>query len=176
VADESGGTWGQAHLIPGADTLVPTDATAVSCAPAGNCGVTGNFTDAATNQQVFVADETGGTWGQAQALPGLEALNLSGHAETVAISCRAPGNCSTGGTFSGLFDGALNTESYVADERQGGWDLAVQVFGGLPFNGSNLTTLDSVSCGSAGNCAAGGFHEDANGHAQAFIANQKAPS
>jgi hypothetical protein len=158
VADENGGTWGQARVIPGEDTLGPSEATAVSCASPGNCGVTGDYTDTAANQQAFVAGETGGTWGQAQPLPGLEALNLSGHAEAVAISCRAPGNCSTGGTFSGLGDGGgPSTEAYVADERQGGWDLAVQVFGPPPFNnGSNLTVLNALSCGSVGNCAAAG--------------------
>ena len=113
VADQRGGTWGQAHVIPGEDTLGPTEATAVSCVSAGNCGVTGNYTDTASNQQVLVADETSGTWGQAQALPGLEALNASGHAEAAAISCRAPGNCATGGTFSGVSDGGAITESYV---------------------------------------------------------------
>jgi hypothetical protein len=141
--------------------------------PAGNCGVTGNYTDAATSQQVFVADETGGTWGQAQALPGLQALNLSGHAEAAAISCRPPGNCATGGTFSGLFDGGAITESYVADERQGGWELAAQVFGGrTPFNGSNLTTLGSVACGSVGNCAAGGTFADPFHGFSVYVVNE----
>jgi hypothetical protein len=173
VADESGGMWGQAHVIPGEDTLGPTEATAVSCASAGNCGVTGNYTDTAGNQQVFVADETSGTWGQAQALPGLEALNASGHAEAAAISCRAPGNCATGGTFSGVSDGGAITESYVADERQGGWDLAVQVFGGrTPFNGSNLTTLGSVSCGSVGNCAAAGSFVDPFHGFSVYVVNE----
>jgi hypothetical protein len=173
VADESGGTWGQAHVIPGEDTLGPTEATAVSCASAGNCGVTGNYTDTAGNQQVFVADETSGTWGQAQALPGLEALNASGHAEAAAISCRAPGNCATGGTFSGVSDVGAITESYVADERQGGWDLAVQVFGGrTPFNGSNLTTLGSVSCASVGNCAAAGSFADPFHGFSVYVVNE----
>jgi hypothetical protein len=110
----------------------------VSCATPGNCTVAGLYHDQVTNNpHAFVADESGGTWGQAQALPGLEVLNASGHAEAAAISCRAPGNCATGGTFSGVSDGGAITESYVADERQGGWDLAVQVFGGRsPFNGA----------------------------------------
>src|SRR5215472_4194396 len=158
VDDESGGTWGQGHAVPGADALGPGEATAVSCASAGNCAVTGDYTDSAFSQQVFVADETGGTWGQAQALPGLAAQNVSGHAEPVAISCPAPGNCATGGTFSGVFNGTTpDTEAYVADERQGGWDPAAQVFGPPPFNnGSLVTALRSLSCGSVGNCAAGG--------------------
>jgi len=173
VADESGGTWGQGHVIPGEDTLGPTEATAVSCSSAGNCGVTGNYTDTVGNQQVFVADETSGTWGQAQPLPGLEALSASGHAEAAAISCRAPGNCATGGTFSGVSDGGAITESYVADERQGGWDLAVQVFGGrTAFNGSNLTTLGSVSCGSAGNCAAAGSFADPFHGFSVYVVNE----
>ena len=157
VDDESGGTWGQGHAVPGADTLGPGEATAVSCASAGNCAVTGDYTDSAFSQQVFVADETGGTWGPAQALPGLAAQNVSGHAEAVAISCPAPGNCATGGTFSGLFNLTPDTEAYVADERQGSWDLAAQVFGPPPFNnGSLVPVLRSLSCGSVGNCAAGG--------------------
>src|SRR5262249_51321433 len=99
VHDESGGTWRQGHAVPGAHPPSPGEASAVSCAWAGNCAVTGDYADSAFNQQVFVADETSGTWGQAQALPGLAAQNVSGHAEAVAISCPAPGNCATGGTF-----------------------------------------------------------------------------
>jgi hypothetical protein len=39
----------------------------------------------------------------------------------------------------------------------------------LPYQGAFLA---SVSCGSAGNCAAGGIYTDGSGHQQGFVVSQ----
>jgi len=39
----------------------------------------------------------GGTWGQAEKVPGLAALNMRGDATISSVSCTAPGECSAGG-------------------------------------------------------------------------------
>ena len=172
TADEKGGTWGHARALAGVNSTNTNGAkpTAISCASPGNCGVTGTYLAPDNSRQdVWVADEKGGTWGPFQVLPGLVGLNVNGEAEAVAISCRAPGFCSTGGTFSGPFlDPPGSRQAYVADERSGGWDIAQQVFGPT-INPSNVTVLNSLSCGSAGNCALGG---SAAGGAWTLIGNE----
>jgi hypothetical protein len=172
VADEKGGTWGQPRALPGVNSTNTNGAqpTAMSCARAGECAVTGTYrVPDNSRQDVWVADEKGGTWGQFQVLPGLAGLNVNADAAAVAISCRAPGFCSTGGTFSGPFtDPPGNVQAYVADERSGGWDSAQQVFGPT-INTSNVTRLNSLACGAAGNCALGG---SAAGGAWTLIGNE----
>jgi hypothetical protein len=172
VADEKGGTWGLPRPLPGVNSTNTNGATptAISCARAGDCGITGNYRAPDNSRQdVWVADEKGGTWGPFQVLPGLAGLNVNGDAEAVAISCRAPGFCSAGGTFSGPFmDPPGSQQAWVADERSGGWDIAQQVFGPT-INTSNVTRLNSLACGAAGNCALGG---SAAGGAWTLIGNE----
>lgn len=172
VADEKGGTWGHPLALPGVNSTNTNGAqpTAISCARTGECAVTGNYLAPDNSRQdVWVADEKGGTWGPFQVLPGLVGLNVNGDAEAVAISCRAPGFCSTGGTFRGPFvDPPGNKQAYVADERSGGWDIAQQVFGPT-INSSNVTALNSLACGAAGQCALGG---SAAGGAWTLIGNE----
>ena len=173
VADETSGQWGQVHTIDVAVTgITPINeerVTGVSCASAGNCAATGNAGNATGDAQVFVVDETGGTWGLPQQIPGTDSLNAGLIADAQSISCPALGYCATGGQ--------LNTQTapvaYVADERAGGWDLAQQVFGGtVVFNGAADADAESVSCSSLGNCAAGGSYITTDNVRVAFVVNE----
>src|SRR5262249_58076554 len=69
----------------------------LSCAAAGECTAGGVYADASDLQQAFVADESGGTWGAAQVVPGTAALNAGGLAATQAVSCAPAGGRSAGG-------------------------------------------------------------------------------
>jgi hypothetical protein len=74
AADEKNGAWQRAVAIPGLAKLATafgTTVNALSCASAGDCTVAGFYHDQATNNShAFVADESGGTWGQAHVIPG----------------------------------------------------------------------------------------------------------
>jgi hypothetical protein len=173
VVDETSGQWGQVHTIDvsvtGVTPINEERVTAVSCASAGNCAATGDAGNATGHAQVFVADEVDGTWGPPQQLPGTDSLNAGVIADTQSISCPALGYCATGGQ--------LNTQTapvaYVADERAGGWDLAQQVFGGtVVFNTAVGADIESVSCGSLGNCAAGGSYITTDNVRLAFVVNE----
>src|SRR5262249_56929411 len=59
-----------------------------------------------------------------------------------------------------------------AAARAGTWGTAIKVPGLKALNQGGLAELNSVSCGSAGSCAAGGTYTDASGHTQAFVVNQ----
>jgi hypothetical protein len=61
---------------------------------------------------------------------------------------------------------------FVADQTGGIWGNAQQVPGTAALNQGQDGSLESVSCGSAGNCGAGGFYTDSSGHQQAFVASE----
>jgi hypothetical protein len=56
----------------------------------------------------------------------------------------------------------------VASEINGTWHAAIE--GAALIQGANGVL--SVSCGSAGNCAAGGSYTDGSGHGEAFMASE----
>ncbi|HUN32907.1 MAG TPA: hypothetical protein VMU95_12920 [Trebonia sp.] len=155
VVDERGGVWGAAQEVPGSaalnagGNLVPN---AISCASPGNCAIGGNYSDGSGHVQAWVADETAGVWGDAQELPGTATLNAGGNAAVTSISCAEPGYCAAGGTYSAAGTGGPVTDVFVASEAHGTWLDALEVAGTDATNAS----LTSVSCGSAGDCVAGG--------------------
>ena len=173
VADETNGQWGQVHAIDvtvtGVTPINEEQVTAVSCASAGNCAATGNAGNATGHSQVWVADEAGGTWGPPHEIPGFASLDVGVLSDAQSISCASPGNCATAGQLNNL-NGPV---AYVADERSGGWDQVQQVFGGSgPFNTATFANIESVSCGSPGNCAAGGSYITPDNVRLAFVVNE----
>ncbi len=172
VVSERNGTWGKAFPLPGARKLnagVRAEVNSVSCASAGNCAVAGDYTDGAGNLQALVASERNGTWGKAIRAPGSAVLN-KGFALLMSVSCGAAGDCSAGGDYT---DGAGHVQALVVSERNGAWGKAIGVPGLGPLNAGGTALVLSVSCGAAGNCAAGGAYTDAAGHLQAFVASQQ---
>ena len=102
-------------------------------------------------------------------MPGSGALNGFGRiADAQSISCPSLGYCATGG----LLNNENAPVAYVADERAGTWDLAEQVFGTLAFNIAGLANIESVSCGSLGNCAASGSYINTSNVRLAFVVNE----
>jgi len=63
--------------------------------------------------------------------------------------------------------GALLGASFVVDEVGGVWGTASEVAGSLNTGGN--AWINSVSCSSDGNCAAGGYYKDGSGNIQAFV-------
>jgi hypothetical protein len=174
VADEVNGTWGNAIEVPGSGTLNASGNAGVqslSCAAAGNCSAGGSYTDG-SGRQAFVADEVNGTWGNAIEVPGSGTLNASGNAQVLSLSCGSAGNCSAGGLYR---DGS-GRQAFVADEVNGTWGNAIEVPGSGALNAGGSATVVSLSCGSAGNCSAGGYYIDGSGHEQAFVVGGQPPS
>ena len=172
VASERNGVWGQAIEVPGLGAL-NTGGTAyagsVSCPSAGNCAAGGSYLDGAGHLQVFVASEVKGRWRNATEVPGSGALNKGGHAVVNSVSCASAGNCAAGGSYLG---GSGHTEAFVVSERNGVWGKAIAVPGLNALNTGGNAQVNSVSCGSAGNCAAGGIYRDGSGNPQAFVVSQ----
>jgi hypothetical protein len=95
--------------------------------------------------------ERNGRWSKAIEVPGLAALNTGGQAAVNVVSCAAAGNCAAGGHYSGHSGGS----GFVAVQKNGRWNKAIQVPGLAALNKYDAQVV-SDSCGAAGNCAAGG--------------------
>ena len=116
------------------------------------------------------AAASGGTWGTAVEVPGTAALNRGGVAGINSVSCASAGNCSAGGFY---VDNSGNSQVFVVGETNGTWGIAKEVPGTAALN-HKVAGLTSVSCGSAGNCSAGGSYRDATlDHDQAYVVSEK---
>jgi hypothetical protein len=58
----------------------------------------------------------------------------------------------------------------VVSEQNGVWGMAIEVAGLAALTKGGLAEIDSVSCASPGNCAAGGSYTDRSGHLQGLVA------
>src|SRR5258707_9868929 len=82
--------------------------------------------------------------------------------------CRAPrrGTARRAGSTP---DGSGNVQAFVVSERHGLWGRAIEVPGSAALNKGGFANPMSVSCASAGNCAAGGVYTHGSGNEQAFV-------
>ncbi len=168
VVSESDSAWGRAQEVPGFAALNiggRAQISSVSCASAGNCAAGGYYTDASRQLQAFVVSESDSAWGRAQEVPRIAALNIGGRAEINSVSCASAGNCAAGGFYT---DESHGSQAFVVTETRGIWTSARQVAG--PTAPRSVAVISSVSCASAGNCAAG---EALDGCQQAFVVSER---
>ena len=177
VATEAGGIWHSAREVPGTAGLdlgsPGGEVLSVSCATAGDCSAGGFYTDAAGQQQAFIAAETSGTWHSAQEVPGSAALNAGGYAEIASVSCAAAGDCSAGGYYaSASVDRIPTVQALVVTETGGTWHPAREVPGTAALNAGGYAALTSVSCTAAGDCSAGGEYTDSTAATEPFVLSE----
>ena len=84
------------------------------------------------------------------------------------MSCASADNCGVGGRYG---QKAPHPQAFVVSQVDGTWGEARQVAATL--NNGGPAEITSVSCGSAGNCLAGGYYTDRSGHLQAFAASEQ---
>jgi hypothetical protein len=158
VVAERNGRWGKARQVPGLGALnVGENATVtgLSCASGGYCVAAGYYTDAAGHSQGFVVTGVRGRWRNAAAVAGLAALNTSGNAQVTSVSCPAAGQCAAAGSYASASGG----QGFVVSQASGVWGTAAEVPGLAALNTSGNASVASLSCGTAGNCAAGGYYD-----------------
>jgi hypothetical protein len=172
----AGGKWGTAIEVPGTAALNTggyAEITSVSCATPGNCSAGGwygtGLHNGLTATQAFVVNQTGGKWGTAIEVPGTAALDKDDAAQVNSVSCASAGNCSAGGIYE---NASGHVEAFVVNETGGKWGTAIEVPGTAALDDGGDAGVQSVSCGAAGNCSAGGFYENASGHVEAFVVNE----
>ena len=178
AVSEAGGTWGTAAEVPGTAALNAGGRAAiasVSCPAAGDCSAGGYYANSSGVQQGFVVNETGGTWGTAQEVPGLAGLNLgtSPGGTVLSVSCSAVGECAASGYYT---DSHGRKQAFVVSETGGTWGTAKEVPGTAALNAGGFAEASDVSCASPGNCSAGGYYAssviDDVHTVQAFVVKQ----
>jgi len=172
VVSETNGTWGTAGEVPGSGALNGGGlgfADSVSCTAAGSCAVGGDYS-VGPRMHPFVVSETNGTWGTAGEVLGSDTFNLGEFGSGTLVSCGSAGNCAAGVTYTADVTG--NQQAFVVSETNGTWGTAIDVPGLAALDARKNASVTSVSCRSAGSCAAGGTYTDASGHTQAFVVNQ----
>jgi hypothetical protein len=175
VVSLTGGQWGTAQTLPGSVALNGgefAEVDSVSCASTGNCSAGGFYQDASFHTQALVANETNGTWGTAEEVPGTAALNTgtTGGATTNSVSCGAVGNCSAGGFYSNASGAG---EAFITNETNGVWHTAKEVFGTQALNTGGQGGVGAVSCAAAGQCSAGGSYTVRHHHfVQLFVVDE----
>jgi hypothetical protein len=179
AATGAASSWGRAIEVPGLGALNKgrnASVSQVSCASAGSCAVGGDYQDGRRHLQGFVASERNGHWGRAIEVPGLAALNKGRSAGVLSVSCASPGNCAAGGDYqqnSSHPYAVTSGDGFVVSERNGRWGRAIEVPGLAALNKRRYAEVSSVSCASAGNCAAGGFYRDGSGLYQGFVVSER---
>jgi hypothetical protein len=158
----TGNPWGKAQEVPGLAAFSKgheTEIASVSCASAGNCSAGGDYTVGSVGsfrQEAFAVSEVHGRWRKPEEVTGkldIAALNTGGDAGITSVSCASAGNCSAGGDYSGR---GGHAEVFVVGEVHSRWRKAEEVPGTAALNTGGDAQMISVSCGSAGNCSAGG--------------------
>jgi hypothetical protein len=113
------------------------------------------------------ANPPSGHWGPARVIP-LAGLGAAGGGRIEAMSCASPGNCTAGGTY---LDHGGNRQVFVVSEVHGAWGKP----GGIPgltgtSHGGAIAEVSSLSCPTAGDCAAAGSFGDTHEEDHPFIA------
>jgi hypothetical protein len=164
--------WRQGIEVPGTGALNKggdAGVSSVACATTRDCAVGGSYADNSGHPQGFVASESHGTWHAAIEIPGTARLNEGGNARVDSISCATVGNCTIGGSYA---DRSGHGQAFVADERNGTWNPAIEVPGTSTLNKGGNAEIFSVSCATASNCIAGGWYMDGSGRHEAFVASE----
>ncbi len=110
------------------------------------------------------------SWGKLIEVPGTAALNAGGSAEVMAISCATARNCGAGGRYT---DASHHAQAFVAAEQSGVWHNATEVPGTAALNVGGSAAVTSISCPTAGNCAAGGYYYDGSSRYQVFVVSEQ---
>jgi len=172
---ERHGTWGDRTTVPGLAALSVGGGSflgAVSCSSPGNCVAGGEYAHG-ERYYPFVAEEKDGKWGKAITVRG---TTLRKFADVGSVSCASAGNCTVGITEGG-YDrhNNLHASAYLVSETNGRWGRAIKVPGTAALTGDgHFAAVHSVSCASAGNCAATGVYRGGvYGDLHAFVVAER---
>jgi lysophospholipase L1-like esterase len=171
VVNKVNGTWGQAKEVPGSGVI---GIDSVWCASAGNCSAGGTYEEYSGYYQfqTFVVNKVNGTWGSAQELPGLAALNAGGASSGISVSCAAAGDCSASGSYT---DASGNSQAYIDTQMNGVWGTAEELPGSAALTHGAGTSIYSLSCPPEGGCVVGGSYQEASGGYFPFVSGEVVP-
>lgn len=107
------------------------------------------------------------TWGTAQTIPGLAALDIANQGQVNAVSCISAGNCVIGGSYSA----SLGTgDAFLAPITNGVVGSATVIPSVQALDVGGYAEVRSISCTAAGTCAALGDYKPAAGQYSVWVA------
>jgi hypothetical protein len=118
-----------------------------------------------------VVTQRNGTRGQAEEIPGVEALSPGADFDgATSASCASAGDCA-GGLKLAPSGGST---AFLVTERNGTWGPARTAPGLAALDAGHASNVASVWCASAGNCAAGGWYRTSTTklRQQAWVASE----
>jgi hypothetical protein len=175
VVNEVAGTWGAAVEVPG---LGPhnvggnAQVRSVSCGAPGNCSAGGYYAPGRNAFGAFVVNETGGTWGQAEAVPNSARLDSGRTGGLEAVSCSAAGECGAVGDYLTVVKHRSYEQPFVVSEKGGVWGLAEPLRVPYRLTAAGQVDATALSCASPGNCSLGGSYWDKAGGWLLFVASE----
>jgi hypothetical protein len=159
---ESSDTWvaTKAKLPNGAGANPSTGLSSLSCASAGNCTAVGYYEDTSAHYQGLLITQRSGAWGNGVKVTLPAGAATDPEAGIPAVSCASAGNCTAVGGYN---DTSGHGQVVLLTETSGKWAAGVKAL--LPTGAAANPNgeMDSVSCPSAGNCAAIGTYADGSG-------------
>jgi hypothetical protein len=170
--EETDGAWADGFEVPGLGTLGDTAVlNSVSCDAPGDCSAGGGYTTAGGSDEAFVVDESGGTWGTAEEVPGTSALNGGGDAGLSAVSCVPGGDCSAVGSYTAGFSGGYDAEAFVVG---GGPTLPTSTTAAvsrtaLTYGAEQQEKVTATVAAAAGEVPAGAIAVEADGAPRCMI-------
>jgi hypothetical protein len=166
------GRWNAPSSIPGMFLLNRgiASATSVDCPTEDFCTVVGaiSLSTLSDPKAAFYAQRVNGIWGEVQVIPGTEQFDLTQPSTTAeVVDCPSVGNCVIVGNY-GSVEGA--SDPFIWEQVDGQWQepQLVRSLGDGTELGADAT-LKALSCGSAGNCVAGGELTPAGGPMPFFL-------
>ena len=129
--------------------------TSVSCAAAGECAAVGSYNASSVGEEGLLLNETSGVWTQGveAALPATPFT--SPNANLSSVSCVSAGDCSAVGSYNGSGSG----QGLLVSENSGRWATGIEATPPAGAAASSDVVINSVSCSSPGDCAAGGSYD-----------------
>lgn len=167
VATESSGVWTPSQVNVSALGVGPdpsAELTSVACAAAGSCAAVGTFVDSSNHDQGLIDTESGGAWTASKPnMSSLPSVATNPYIQLNSVSCPAAGDCTAVGRYSDATGTEGSYEGLAVSSTNAAWAAAAKF--ALPAD-ANFTNpghiaqpglnIDSVSCGSVGNCMAVG--------------------
>ncbi|MGE5133843.1 MAG: hypothetical protein ACM32E_13135 [Gemmatimonadota bacterium] len=144
----------------------------MSCASAGNCTAVGSYSDSSGTHQAMMLTKTAGTWaaGTEATLPA--DAEFSPFANLDSVSCSSAGNCTAVGYYT---DTSRHVQGVLLTQTAGTWAAGTEAAPPANAGADPAVSLGSVSCASAGNCAAVGSYTDSSGGTQGLLLTQATP-
>ena len=169
---QTDGRWSAATadlsaLSPSTDPHYFLNLSSVSCASVGNCSAVGHYPDSSGHPQGLLLTQMGGRWSAAKA--DVSALTPATDRGVMvdSVSCASAGNCSAIGSYN---DPADSEQGLLLTQTAGRWSAATADASALsrfPISPGSIPAIltavlpSSISCASAGDCAAvGQFLDD----------------